>query len=344
MGKTLYNVFNFRRRNILGIPSTPKKIKKIAHKCYRGDSKRRKLVAFLIKILNLLKLEFLLSYKTYRPIPNCQSFDINSLLNRLEKDLGLGKLYGVLTYPSQSNRKRFYLNLLSEEGQAVAFAKVALNKKNNSSLARELNTIKSLKNKKYSFKIPKILLAGKHLSHKYLVFESFPLDSKSIRANWNSISFEISKEISENTHHKKTIRDLSWWDKFLEKVPREDRAMLLKDIKLKPESLIEVSLAHGDLHNGNTYYANDEIWLIDWEASYRDAPIMSDEIVFFLAKHQGEILSNSILVAKKLGEKFLRQNNKNMKKDIGMALAFLSISGRKDARSMIHNWAHIVEK
>ncbi len=343
MKKSSYIIFGFQGRNILAIPLENKHIRKSAYKFYRGTTIRRKIVRLGIRLLTKLNLEATIGYRTNTPVPRFPDFDFESWLENIERSLNIGKLYAIVSFPSQTQRKRFYVNLVSKQGEPIAFAKVSLDDENDVYLLNESNNIYKLSKGSYSFNIPNILIEDKFQGHRYLVFKSFPLNTAYRNNTWESTLKKYSKELCKDTHDTKFINELSWWDKFIKEVPLKDRETFSKDINIKGDNIVEVCLAHGDLHNGNICYMDDEAWLFDWEASCIDAPIMTDEVVFFLASNQREIVSDPVNIARKLMKEIIGNDDNNTKEKVAMALAFLSTTGRQDAKSMILHWQYVID-
>lgn len=331
----MYYVFEFLGKYTIGIPSDIEGVK--LYKYFNALSVKRKIYKLLLAFLIEAKLYKLVVNKKTTPVPMFPNFPFNEWLGRVEKKLGKGKLNPVVTFPSQIARKRFYVHLIDLDGECVGFSKISLTDENDYYLNNEAINISRIKSK-ISFKIPKILINETFDSHKYLVFEPLPKDSKFKSFQWESYPLQCSEEISKNTQSTKELESLSWWTSFETTMGREAIDHFINKLEIEKEFLTEIALAHGDLHSGNMTMANGEIWLFDWESSSSDAPTMTDELVFFLAQNQRKLVSNPDYVASKLRDYFLYEDCRTQRIKVGLALAYLSTTGRKDAKDMINKW------
>lgn len=337
-----YVIFHFKARNIMAIPLDSKAIKKNGYKYYKGTTVRRKIIRLLIRLSTWFNLECIVGYSANSPVTMYPEFDFEGWIKTVETNLGFDNLYAIVSFPSQPQRKRFYVNLLSENGEPLAFAKVSLDEENDRFLLNESDNMHRLSNNMYSFKIPRILSEDTFLEHRYIVFEHLLMAEE---LNFNNDLDDLKKysdELADATYRVKSIKDLSWWEKFINEVPNEDREVFLEDIKLTDDKMVEVCLAHGDLHKGNICKKQNEIYIFDWEASCSDSPVMTDIVVSFLANNQRKIITDPIASAVELKMKFLN-DDKSLKENLAMALAFLSTTGRNDAKYMISNWKYIMD-
>lgn len=308
------------------------------YKYFNTFSFKRKIYKLMLALFAEVELHRLLADRKNTPVPMFPDFPFDEWIFSVEKKLGKGKLNTIVTFPSQITRKRFYVHLLDLQGRCVGFSKVSLSKENDYYLSNEATNISKIESKESTFKVPKILLNEVFNSHKYLVFEPLPDDLKYKSFQWHSYPSQCAKEISKNTKLFKNIKSLSWWPIFQSILDKEEFIKFINKLGIDKEFKVAVALAHGDLHPGNMLVSSDEIWLFDWESSSVEAPIMTDEIVFFLAKNQRKLVSDPDYVAKKLKKYFLHENSKATKIEVGLALAYLATTGRDDAKDMVGKW------
>lgn len=336
-----YIIFKYKSRNIISIPYYNKIIRNNGYKFYLGSTIRKKIIRIIIRLLTKFRLEYIISYQSETPIPNHKNFEFETWLDKIKDDLNVHNLYAVVNFPSQIYRHRVYVNLLNEYGNSVAFAKLSLDDKNNIDLLNESKNIHELNKNRFSFSMPNILIHDSFCGCEYLIFESFPIDSLLKDGKWETFKF-YSNELYKYINEVKCISNLSWWDDFLNNATIKNKEFFLDDISLLNNNLIETCLVHGDLHRGNTCLIENKVLLFDWESSCIDAPIMTDEIVFFLAEHQRMVSYNPKKVAIKIREHFIKGKDKITKLNVGMALAFLSTTKRQDAKDMIYYWKYII--
>jgi len=255
------------------------------------------------------------------PVPRYPTFNFDGWLEQARHDLGIPNAQAVVSFPGQLKRARFYVNLLSVEGEPLGFAKISLDSKNDHCLVTETKALRYLAaQSRLSFRVPKILAEGKFNSHQYLVTEAMPAHARPIPAKWEPIPQRCRTELVESSHQTKRFKELSWWSEFLDKAG--EVKPLVEAIKVEGDQEIEVCWAHGDFTHRNICCVQDEVWLFDWENSASDAPVMTDKVRFFSSARR-RIVSRPADVAFALGQRFLTSGDKCRRRDLALALAFL---------------------
>lgn len=335
MEETLYTIFKYGNRNLLAIPT---KYKKNANQFYKGDTIKRRIIKMIMRILTKFNLEQLISVESENPILDNSDFNFSKWLNRVEQELKKNNLEAIVNFPAQSDRKRFYVDLFVE-GKKIGFSKVSLDDENDQQLLNESNKTANLLLNSYTFKIPKVQVEGLYDGHRYLVYEPLPQVENQMSGTWDTLFKVISNELSQNTIKHKKIIELNWWTKLNDYLTNTEIDMFLKNIELNVSSVVEICLAHGDLHNGNVVINNNEIWIFDWEASNYDSPILTDEVAHFLATNQKLFVKDKEVLISKLQKNF-KFNDINTRQNVLMALAFLTTTGREDSKEIIKQLNH----
>jgi aminoglycoside phosphotransferase family enzyme len=111
-----------------------------------------------------------------------------------------------------------------------------------------------------------------------------------------------------------------------------------QDVRMAQGHPIRVCRAHGDLGIMNMIRVDDQILIFDWEEFCDDAPILTDELMFFLVLNQREFLAKPAIGLRELNQRYLSGANAQRRCDVIMALAFIRASDKPVATKILDNW------
>jgi hypothetical protein len=323
MGSNSYLVFSFRGQDYLSVPAEPARLKRKGLEFYKEISPRRWLFKVALRLAMVARVETLVARESSTPVPKYPSFAFRDWLEQARHELGIPQAQAVVSFPGQSSRRRFYVNLLSDTGEPLAFAKISLDDENDRRLRAETEALRYLSGQAIrSFRMPKVMAEGEFNLHRYLVMETMPAEAKPVPARWESIPQRCRDELASISQRKQRIEDLSWWGRFRDKVSEVEP--LAEVIDAQADRKVEVCWGHGDFTSRNICRVDNRVWLFDWENSSSDAPVMTDEVRFFLGMQGRRIYSNPTEVAARLGRRYLLNGDHRAKQNLALALAFLS--------------------
>jgi len=101
---------------------------------------------------------------------------------------------------------------------------------------------------------------------------------------------------------------------------------------------IRVCRAHGDLGTMNMIRVDDQILIFDWEECCDDAPILTDELMFFLVLNQCKFLAKPVVGLRELNQRYLSGASAQRRCDVIMALTFIRASDKLVATKILYNW------
>lgn len=192
---------------------------------------------------------------------------------------------------SESERVRYYVNVIDDEGKCVCFGKISY-ENNKERLEAEYKNLKLLsKDSTKPFEVPKpiyfesneeytLLLVepiGKHF--KKAKFEDLPAKNRVI-----SYFEKISKvkEVSLEKYFSNTM-DSNY---HIEKYP-----------ELKSVDKVKLGFCHMDIGSENVFLDNsDTLLIIDWEFSNCDSPVMCDRVSSWLGRNSIGIRKKEVLL------------------------------------------------
>ena len=337
-----YRVFSWSGRPVLSLPiGCPSQVKRAGIGLYKPLSARRWLFRAALTGATYLGVDAFLGNRARTPVPACPDFPFEEFVAMVGQKLGQADLQGIVSFPSDPSRDRFYVNLLSPRAVQAGFAKVSLSSATDSCFEREAQAIRemaALPNR--SFQVPKVLAEGRISSHRFLVLEPLPGNASPMAEGWEGTTQRCRDELSVGTRRVQSIGELSWWPAFQEMAA--EVTPLSEEVQSWPQQTVEVCRAHGDFSRANLCRDGRAIWLYDWEDTAADAPVMTDEVTFFLERRPRRLLSRPDQVATSLGRRFLAQSAGEARKDLAMALAFLCSRGNASGTIMAERWHRIV--
>ncbi|NNL54877.1 MAG: hypothetical protein HKP32_06970 [Woeseia sp.] len=334
-----YLLFRFAGKPVIAVPNSSPNIKLAGLKCYRGITIRRAGFAWMTRLLTRLRIDWLLTQPEDSSLSSLLPFNFQNLLDTLRQTMGAPSAEAVIVWPPQLNRGRIYVHLLDANARPLAFVKLSLDALNDEYLRSEAETIEKLKALQLkSFRIPSLLEIGKWNGHYYCVFEPIATDAKPVKSSWSSFPRDCVKEYAGQVRiiGLPQLTELKWWKKFWEVTPPE--SAFAQDVRMAEGHAIRVCRAHGDLGTMNMIRVDREILIFDWEECCDDAPILTDELMFFLVLNQRKFLAKPVVGLRELNQRYLSGASAQRRCDVIMAMAFIRASDKPVANKILDNW------
>ena len=334
-----YLLFRFARKPVIAVPDSSQKVKLAGLKCYRGITIRRASFAWMTRLLTRLRVDRLLTQPLDSSLSSLLPFNFQDWLDTLRQTMGAPSAEAVIVWPPQSDRGRIYVHLLDANARPLAFVKLSLDALNDDFLRNEAQTIEKLKALQLtSFHIPSLMETGKWNGHYYCVFEPIATDAKSVQSSWSSFPRDCVKEYAGQVRiiGVQQLTELDWWKSFW-KVTSPESAFA-QDVRIAQGHPIRVCRAHGDLGTMNMLRVDDQILIFDWEECCDDAPILTDELMFFLVLNQRKFLAKPVVGLRELNQRYLSGASAQRRCDVIMALTFIRASDKLVATKILYNW------
>jgi len=337
-----FHLIKLGSRPLLAAPCVKDSLWSAAIDCYPAHTGKKRLVRKLLHGLAGVGLSRWVFPARELSLPGVGKVHFEAWLALLREQLHLAELQPVLVWPADPLRGRVYMYLLNKEGEKVGFCKLGLDAKNNALIERERQALEHLQSMELKLsRIPKLLahgnLDGEMNGGNYLVVEITPAKTRNI--DWQSDA-SIEANIAEYAGSgrmidRAEIESLSWWPGVTRRFA--NHSVLMDEINAAVDQGIEVCLAHGDLNCTNVLLSktNDQVWLLDWEQSDANAPILTDQICVVVDKLWLAKAQDASGNLKKFRDTFTYENDAKKRAQIIMALAYLSAAGFPPALAMI---------
>jgi hypothetical protein len=340
-----YLLFRFARKPVIAVPDSSQKVKLASLKCYRGITIRRRSFAYMTRLLTRLRVDRLLTQPVDSSLSSLLPFNFQDLLDTLRKAIGAPDAQAVMVWPPQSDRGRIYIHLLDADGRPLAFVKLAMDALNDKYLHSEAQTIKKMEALELtSFQIPSLIEIRRWNGHFFCIFEPIATDAKPVKHSWSSFPRDCVKEYAGHVRvigHQQ-LKKLDWWRNFWKVTPLE--SAFAQDVRIAQEQPIRVCRAHGDLGTMNMIRVDGQILIFDWEECCDDAPILTDELMFFLVLNQRKFIAKPLAGLRDLAQRYLFGASVQRRCDVIMALAFIHASDKPVATKVLSNWARLNDR
>jgi hypothetical protein len=334
-----YRLVRLAKCPIIALPANSRQMKLAGLRCYQASSIKRTIFNWGMRLATMMGVDMLLSEYIDSSLEPLLPFNFADWLNSIGKFLGEPLANAVVVWPPQRDRGRVYVHLLNPDLKSIAFIKLSLNGYNDQLLQAEANALTELRTiGLQKFYIPSVLQKGSFQNFSYLILEPIPFNAKPVNLSWNNFPFDCVKEYAgtEQILQGKQLKDILWWKNFWENI--EPESAFSQEVLSLHNLPLRVCRVHGDLIPANMVLVNSQLWIFDWEQSCTDGPKMTDEIIFFLAINQRQILSNPILGLRSFAARFLSQSSQEHRWNVVIALAFLHGAKMSAATKLVGHW------
>ena len=335
-----YRVFSVRRRRLMATPEQPGQLRLAALGLLHPVSRRRRFYQRMLGLAMRLGIDGLFAQRADDPLPDP---GISNLLRELGSILDQPDLEAAVFWPPETSRGRVYLHLFDRRQRAcrpVGFAKVSLDDINDKRLEHEATVLNELARKPSdALHVPAVLGRGQVAGHQVVVTEPLPPDARPIPARLHAFPAACVKAFAGEAKSigPDEFPGLSWWPAYRQHLNGGGEAF---DTQLRAlvAGGVAVGRAHGDFGPSNIFETSGGLWVLDWEESAADAPMLADEITFDMGVNARRIARNPVAALRAFAQRNLRSADDARRGEILMALAFRAAVGPRDARLFIRHW------
>ena len=213
------------------------------------------------------------------PVLGVSDAAFSQWLEDICRAMGWDSVYPVFFWPGDPNRGRIYCYLLDPNGVRVGFCKFGLDSTNNRLIQREARTMEVLKEMDLKHcRVPDVLRSGDLGEHAYVVIETTPRGARAIDWEEDEGIESLVAEYAGASYRidRQELESLDWWVELTRVFGSSPGLMqVLTDLA---DQGGEVCRVHGDLNRTTVLVDGSETWILDWEQSYSNAPVMTDQI------------------------------------------------------------------
>ncbi len=335
-----YRVFSVRGRPLMATPRTPRRLRLAALQRLHPVSRRRRSYQRAMRMAMGIGVDGLLSHTVADPLDGPVEGGIGPVLREIGSLIRESDVIAAVVWPPEADRGRVYLHLFDRSCRPVGFAKLSLDDTNDNRLDREASILAELSlTHTGRLHVPTVLGRGTVAGHRVVVTEPLPLDARPIPARLDAFPAACVKAFAGEARsiHADELAALSWWPAYRQHLDGRDDAF---DTQLRTlvAGGIAVRRAHGDFGPSNIFETTGGLWVLDWEESVTDAPMLADEITFDMGVNARRIAGDPVGALREFADRRLRPADDAHRGEILMALAFRAAVGPRDARSFIQHW------
>lgn len=337
-----YLTFSWRGQDILSVPAGPYRMRHSGVSCYRALTIRRFLFKYGLHATLALRSEYVVGRLANTPLAQYPEFDFHGWLAAARRSVGEPDAVAVVSYPVQPYRKRFYVNLLRPCGTPLGFAKVALDANEVAHLDREARNIEAVAVLPLKqFRPAEILAVGAFEAARYIVLEALPFSARNPLPIWSGAAKACAVELRTLTQKESKRSELSWWPKFAGKATRWAALAAELDAKIASRETT-VAWAHGDFTRANIFVDGGKILVIDWEHACADAPLLTDEVQYFLGLRTRRLSTTPRRVVAALTRHVTARRDGHRRRDLAHAIAFLASTGNRMGEVCADHWTSVL--
>jgi len=334
-----FHLISLGSRPLLAIPSHAPRLRQAAIDCYPAHTRKKRLVRVILQVLSRVGLIGRAFPARPLSLPGVGTIDFEAWMGSLCQQLEVSEACPVLVWPADPARGRIYLYLLDLKGDRVGFCKLGLDARNNNLIERERQALIHLQSMQLRHsRIPKLLASGDLKGASYIVAEMTPRNTRI--SDWHEDP-SLDRHIAEyagsgRLMERAEIEALPWWSRIREKYAHH--LALMNEVAAAVDQGVEVCLVHGDLNCTNVLRNGNEVWLLDWEQSDRNAPCLTDQVCVAVDQLWLDHHTDPAASLRKLMQLFPVSENRIIRARVVMALAYLGSVGFTPAIAIIDAW------
>ncbi len=334
--RTQYRIYHVGGKPLLAVIDAPRRLRLPSLARFQAFSmKRRWFKRFIAAAMHARMDWYVSSVVSSRAL--IEGLDLQAWLEHARDRLGIGELFAAVQWPAQAERRRVYLHLLDASGAPVAFVKLSAGDPegrlaNEAAALRRLSRLAPL-----PFAFPGILDEGEFEGHTYLVLDPLPPGAKAAAPSWQVLERSVRSyagPVQKLSAEEK--QGAPWWVRVCEN--RAVEVAFNAELCEFANEEITVCNAHGDLSVANLAEAGGKLWIMDWEQNDEKAPILADEISYYLSYNRRMMLRDATASVRALEAAYLRGATRERRRDVMLALAFLHYANRHIAMQVVRNW------
>ncbi len=335
-----YRLLSFHGRPVIALPASSKRLKHSALQRCQPNTIKKEILRGVLHLIIATGLDAFFLKPVDAKLHDAVGFDFSSWLNHIRDLLGESDLAACVILPPEQGRGRIYVHLFRPDGCALAFSKISLTKDSDYRLLVETEALKLLSklgHKRYH--TPFVLGEGTFNNHRYIVVEAIPGSAKPFRANHEQFPSEAVHEYAMPIRLGSTsqIRSSDWWQRFCAMI--DHKTTFFKEACATVEKgRIQICRVNGDLGPANMMKSDDRLWILDWEQSCPDGPLLTDLVSFYLGSNRRRVLKNTRRLLQELFEMLTEIPYIASREDILMALVFLHGANFTLASKLIDIW------
>jgi hypothetical protein len=236
----------------------------------------------------------------------------------------------LILWNRDSRRRRAYLWFYDRTGVTLAFAKVVIGYNERLALQNEKITLEFLESRQLRFSVPRNIGYIEQIEYTALVTTAIP------KVIFKTLSWEDVRVVSEELFqiNMKVVPGSSVFKKkwFID-IGSEISFNSLEIIKDSLQSSsVKTCFIHGDFGSENIYLHNGKLWVIDWEKSCDEGPVLTDMLAHWIGGCRWGVDTAKLISA------FQRFFATYAKEDVLLGVLYLASMKFPPAEAVVKAW------
>lgn len=241
----------------------------------------------------------------------------------------------MLIWSLVPGRQRMYVRVFDAKTNECAFGKLSRVEPGRSWLQVEATALHRYAEAK-SFACPRVLMLDVTETDVLLLTSALPRGSTLRHAEASTFPRAIQAEIQSKVVQTpiSSLHRCAWYQRGVAALG-ENARVASELAAIDDASPVALAPAHGDFGSENFYVdLARRVYLIDWEHFCDAAPILTDEVGFWIGKNHRSIQRGDSEVARDFAQEFEEHRDR----DLLLALIFLSAFNVTDASRLVALW------
>jgi hypothetical protein len=208
------------------------------------------------------------------------NLDLQELEKHLEQVFGEQNLSLAISLGASGPHRKPVVQVVSQKGEILGYVKVGWNRETRILVQNESRILQHLQEKKLSFLVPHVLLAGDWQGRFVCAQSSPPHQTRPAPKKWNYLYDEALKEMASLGIERKKLSESDFWRQLRDRVCQIRNNYWRRTLEGFMEQILNrlgdrelpFHLAHGDFAPWNTLLAGGQLYLYDWEYTLESAP------------------------------------------------------------------------
>lgn len=335
-------VFSLWGKKILAVPSTPRSLCWQALDRYQAFTLKRRFYVWAARLSLAARCERLLAKRRRFPESDELPFDYHGLVAQVRRQLNLKDGHSFAVWPSQPDRERFYVHLVDEQLNPVAFVKIAISE-NRTCLDREADALGELASRQFDkIRVPRLLDKGTFGSTNYLVMEPLPSSASYATLTRSDDIRPWIAEIGTGRHlaDEGQVRNTPWWHRYESRLGTSHQSFH-SELCERLVNGAELTRVHGDMGLANIVMHQNRMWIFDWESTDAAAPVQTDEVAWFLSFSVGEFEKRPTACMRDLRRRYLEDAGDEQRLNVMLAIAYRHSVDVPDAEFYMEHWSSV---
>jgi 1,2-diacylglycerol 3-alpha-glucosyltransferase len=334
-----FRLVHYGRRKVFAYGERSRQEKQRSLACYAAYTRRRHAVQLAAQALVTTGMDQILLPSFHLRTGGIIPRGLEKALDLVRTDLREPEGRPFFVWPAQPERQRLYVYLFGRKTNY--FVKVSPGR--DEGILREREMLAKLAAIEHSrFRFPKVCVLEQAEGLCCLVTEAIRAEELTAHRRDRLSENDALAAISAYSGSRRDFQiaesgDL-FWCHLLQQRRKGGGGAFHSALAQDLAEPFAVQRVHGDLTRANLIIAREQVWILDWELSCEQGPVLTDVITFFLSQRQRRMQTRPRSVYDEFRDRFVSERSGGEQRDARLAVAYLWAMGSGLAQPLVQHW------